>query len=1007
MTRRRRTTWVVLYLSNLFAVSGVLLFLLDVGSADEFPTIVNTQEPGEEPPSPLEAAGAISVPDGFKVTLFAGEPDVRQPIAFDIDDRGRLWVAECYTYTSRAYDSNMRDRLVVLEDTDQDGRFDKRFVFWDQGTSLTSVTLGYGYIWILNNGRLQRIPDRDGDDKPDGYRETLLDGFNVQDIGHNIVNGLRWGPDGWLYGRHGITATSYVGAPGTPQDVRTTLNCCIWRYHPSMKKFEVVTNGTTNSWGMDYDEHGEFFFTNNVIGHLWHVVPGAHFQRMFGVDFNPYLYELMPQTADHYHWDNGESWTDSRDGKGPHGELGGGHSHCGGMIYLGDNWPAKYRGSIFMCNTHGRRVNQNLLERSSSSYVAKRASDMLMANQPWFRGVDLNYGPDGGVFVSDWSDLGECHDRDGVHRTSGRIYKIVHTANWKRATLPSNGLAGYSNTELIALQQHPNEWYVRHSRRLLHERHLSVEFGDAELGALRQLLRSGSTTAIRLRGLWLLNLIGHLNESELVALLSDADEHMVVWAIRSLADRGPIGGDAFDRLRAMAQQPMSGLVASYVASVSQQLPDSQRWQLASTLARCDSSWMDDKLQLLIWYGMEPMVVGNADSAIDTAVTVPHPRLARFVARRLCENWSDDLKTRDKLFTAIYRTGDAKQQVLLDGVQQALRGRRKVAAPSGWSQFADATRSSNSQPLRDLIAGLQVVFGDGVTMQHLLKVAGDGAKSTDERNRALQVLIENGVEGTGDVLFKLINDRALATTAVAGLASFDHPKSASRILDRWRLFDRTARLAAVNTLASRKKSAGQLAEAMASGKVAPEFVSAFQARQLRGFNDPAINAALDEHWGQIRETSESKRKLINTWRGKLSAEILAKADLEAGRTLFEKTCATCHRIHGKGGLVAPDLTGSNRDNIDYILENVIDPSAVLAANYRMSTIETVDGRVFSGVVIDSGGPTVQIRTPEKEMVLDRSELQRVRKTKLSLMPDGLFDTLSNEQVRDLVGFLRRK
>ncbi|MEO2007173.1 MAG: PVC-type heme-binding CxxCH protein, partial [Pirellulaceae bacterium] len=340
MTRRRRTTWVVLYLSNLFAVSGVLLFLLDVGSADEFPTIVNTQEPGEEPPSPLEAAGAISVPDGFKVTLFAGEPDVRQPIAFDIDDRGRLWVAECYTYTSRAYDSNMRDRLVVLEDTDQDGRFDKRFVFWDQGTSLTSVTLGYGYIWILNNGRLQRIPDRDGDDKPDGYRETLLDGFNVQDIGHNIVNGLRWGPDGWLYGRHGITATSYVGAPGTPQDVRTTLNCCIWRYHPSMKKFEVVTNGTTNSWGMDYDEHGEFFFTNNVIGHLWHVVPGAHFQRMFGVDFNPYLYELMPQTADHYHWDNGESWTDSRDGKGPHGELGGGHSHCGGMIYLGDNWPA-------------------------------------------------------------------------------------------------------------------------------------------------------------------------------------------------------------------------------------------------------------------------------------------------------------------------------------------------------------------------------------------------------------------------------------------------------------------------------------------------------------------------------------------------------------------------------------------------------------------------------------------------------------------------------------------
>jgi hypothetical protein len=117
--------------------------------------------------------------------------------------------------------------------------------------------------------------------------------------------------------------------------------------------FEVVAHGTTNPWGMDYDGNGQFFFTNNVIGHAWHLIPGAHYRRMYGEDFNPHLYELIDQHADHYHWDSTGEWQASREGANGANELGGGHSHCGGMIYLGDNWPAEYRGGLFMCNTHG------------------------------------------------------------------------------------------------------------------------------------------------------------------------------------------------------------------------------------------------------------------------------------------------------------------------------------------------------------------------------------------------------------------------------------------------------------------------------------------------------------------------------------------------------------------------------------------------------------------------------------------------------------------------------
>lgn len=975
--------------------------------AGDFPPIVNTQPAGEEPPSPSEAAKAITVPPGFRVSLFAGEPDVSQPISFSIDDRGRLWVAECYTYQSSLYTDELKDRLVILEDRDQDGQFDDRRVFWDEGLGLTSVTLGYGYVWILNGGRLQRIPDRDGDDRPDDVPETLLDGFNVQDIGHNIVNGLRWGPDGWLYGRHGITTSSYVGAPGTPQDARVPLNCCIWRYHPQLAKFEVVVNGTTNPWGLDYDEHGQFFFTNNVIGHLWHAVPGAHFQRMSGVDFNPYLYELMPQTADHYHWDAGQKWSDSRDGIGRHGELGGGHSHCGGMIYLGDNWPAKYRGSIFMCNTHGRRVNQNSLKRSGSGYVGERAADFLLANQPWFRGVELGYGPDGGVYVSDWTDLGECHDRDGVHRTSGRIYKVVYEPNWKPAKIPTGGLTDYSNTELLALQRHPNEWYVRHSRRILHERSLAQPFTPTEIAEMRKLLVSGETSALRLRGLWLLNLGHSLTEAELIHLLADADEHLVSWAIRLLTygdsqtTTGSVSTAVEEALIALAAEPHTGLIATYLASAAQRLSPSARRQVAVRLAILDTSFVDDKLELLIWYAMEPTVATQWQETLEQLGSFSAPRMVQFAARRISEPWEEN--SRDALFANAYSGKVTTSKQILTGVLQALRGRRQVSAPAGWAEFARTADPS----IRSLVDELQVVFGDGLTMRQLLALAGDSKRETDERRRALDVLIQNQVDGTARLLANLINDRGLAGTAVAGLANFNHPDTAKKILGRWRQLDRESRFSAVNTLASRQNSARELAAALASGAVTPEFVSAFQARRVRAYNDPEMNAILDQHWGQVLESSAAKKKLFADWRVKLTSGKVEAPDLAAGKLLFEKTCAKCHRLHGQGGNLGPDLTGANRDNLDYLLENVIDPSAVLAANFRMSSVQTVDGRVLSGVVVDTGGATVRMLTPEKELVIDRADIDVVKPTRLSLMPDGLLDNLQEDQVRDLIGFLRQK
>jgi putative membrane-bound dehydrogenase-like protein len=394
--------------------------------AADFPAPYNS-EPDKSGPMPAaEAAAKFKLPPGFKATVFAAEPDVQNPIAMAWDARGRLWIAENYTYAEAGvrFDMKLRDRILIFEDKDGDGHFDTRTVFTDELQMLTSIEVGEGGVWALSLPNLVFIPDRNRDGVPDGPPEVVLTGFAApQENYHNVANGLRFGPDGWIYGRCGASGPADVGAPGTPPEQRIPVRGGMWRYHPQRKTFEAITSGNTNPWGHDWNEHGELFYVNTVNGHLWHAVAGEHFVRPHTVDPNPRAYAAIDMHADHWHFDVGKGWQNSRSGAAS--DLGGGHSHIGAMVYLGDNWPAEYRGHLFTLNQHGKRANQEILERTGSGYVGHHGADTLFAADPWFVGLDLSYGPDGGVYVLDWSDTGECHERNGVHRTSGRIYKIT------------------------------------------------------------------------------------------------------------------------------------------------------------------------------------------------------------------------------------------------------------------------------------------------------------------------------------------------------------------------------------------------------------------------------------------------------------------------------------------------------------------------------------------------------------------------------------------------------
>ena len=603
---------------------------------DQAPAPFNTQEITIPFLKPAEALKAIAVPKGFRVQLAAAEPMVQQPIDMAWDTRGRLWVAECYTYAEREtnFEKKLKDRIIILEDTNHDGVFDKRKIFWDGASQLTSIELGFGGVWAACAPNILFLADRNGDDQPDGEPEVILDGFDTDKVRHNIVNGLRWGPDGWLYGRHGILGPgSMVGRPGTPEAKRTHIQCGIWRYHPTRKNFEVVCHGTTNPWGHDWDEHGQLFFINTVIGHLWHAMPGARYQRMYGNHFDKHLYELIQQTADHYHFDVGkEKWSDLKKTGMTSGTdaAGGGHAHTGMMIYLGDNWPAEYRGNVFTLNLHGLRMNQESLHRQGAGYVGKHAADFMSTSDKWFRGIELSYAPDGSVYVLDWSDIGECHDNDGIHRTSGRIYRI----SYGKTEAAKVDLTKWSNEDLAESVGSPNEWYSRQARQLIQQRAAAGQ--DLTKAALKLMntYRLTSSTPTALRAMWTLNAIGSADEDWLLEQSNDEREHIRTWAIKLLCDQEALSKKTQKRFIEMGGQDKAGLVQLQLASALQQLPLEDRWPLANALVSQDTFAKDPVFPLLVWYGINPAVTENRNAALKLVAQCKIPKVRQFIARRL-------------------------------------------------------------------------------------------------------------------------------------------------------------------------------------------------------------------------------------------------------------------------------------------------------------------------------------------------------------------------------------
>jgi len=978
-------------------VLGLGLISLFPSALAAFPTPTNNQQITDQPLSdPATLIAQMHLPPGFKATLFAAEPDVQNPIAMCWDERGRLWIAENYTYSDNQerFDLKLRDRIIIFEDTDNDGRFDKRTVFADDLQMLTSIERGFGGVYAMCPPHLLFIPTVG--DQPSGPPQILLDGFSTTAASrHTFANGLKWGPDGWLYGRVGISSTSWADVPGTPQDKRSPTAGGIWRYHPTRKIYEPYCHGTTNPWGMDWDEHGEMFFINTVIGHLWHGIQGAHFKRMHGDDPYPRIYELIDQHADHYHWDSGEVWTDVRKlgVTAASSRVGGGHAHVGLMIYQGTNFPPEYRGQVFTTNLHGRRVNIDHLERQGSGYVGQHAPDFMTTDDPWFRAIEIQAGPDGGVYILDWSDIGECHENDGVHRTSGRIYKITYGD----ATRPKEtDLTKLTDAQLVALQTSPNEWLVRMARWELRERARKQHGLPAVTALLRDQFATAPTAAKQLTAYWTLAQISAFTSDAnapvaplLAAMRASPNEHLQRWAVASTP--------------ATAQNTASPFLRLARASTLPSLAPGARAQLAELLLTHAEDATDHNLPLLYWSGIRDLAPAQL-VALAPACRIPLVR--QFIARRVTED-IDQAPAPLNTLLALNAAGLAAD--ILRGMSDTLRGWSKAKQPAAWDAFAARVTALNQDALTKSLRDLEVLFGSGRALAEVRAIALDNKASSDNRRAALRTLIEAKSSDLRKVCESLIGIPALSVAAIQGLAAFDDSAAADRIIGRYKNLSPHERPAALAVLVSRPTFARVLLnhiESPVEKIVIPRVdLTPVLARQIRSFHDVALTQKLAGVWGEIRESSADQQQLIATLKAKLTPEFIHAGDASQGRAIFANLCGACHKLYGEGNTLGPDLTGSGRHDIGYLIENIADPSAVVSADYLLNVVTLQDGRILNGTIAAKSDRTLTLKSVGSETTVDRSEIVKQEQLPVSMMPEGLLSALTENQVRHLFAYLQ--
>lgn len=955
--------------------------------------------------TPGEARARMTVPDGFRVELFASEPEVRQPVAACFDERGRLWVIEYLQYPNPAglkpleVDQYLRtkydrvpdpppkgplgaDRIKILEDTDGDGRADKVTTFLEGLNLATALAVGHGGVFVGQAPYLLFYPDRNRDGVPDGDPEVLLSGFGIEDA-HATVNSLAWGPDGWLYGVQGSTVTAKIRGVEFQQGV--------WRYEPRSRRFELFAEGGGNTWGLDFDRAGHAFGSSNGGFVAFHMVQGGYYWKGFskhGPLHNPRTYGYF-------------------DALPYEGTKVGGHVTPGGIIYKGDMFPESFRNTFIGGNLLSNAVYWHVLTPRGSSFGARHGGTLLDANDRWFRPIDLLTGPDGAVYLVDWYDKRASHldPRDTWDKTNGRIYRIAYGPPRK---IEPFDLSTWPSEKLVDLRTHANDWWPETARRILAERR------DPSVAAiLKGLLREDRDEAAAMRDLWTLDVSGGLDAATALELVGHDVPGVRRWVVRRLGDDGdPASTELRNRLLALAETESDPTVRSQIASSARRWPAGFGLDLVERLLGREADASDPHLPLLTWWAIEGHLDETPDRVVELVADSRHltrptvrGHLLERVARALAAaGEAGQLERCGTLLTAATRAGVGDR--VLAGMDQGLEGQGASACPPALASALRAAFDGPDPGFRALRLGVRL--GVAGSKDRAI-TALEGAKSPEDR-LALLVIIGLRREEEGLEILLREWDRPEAPAAVrmgllATLGAFDRPQIAARLLDDYEAAPAGVRERMLGLLASRPAWAGQLLDAIEEGRVSARDLKPAQAQQIVRLGQSDLSERLRRAWGQLPGSgSEAKRQRIAEIRGVLPEG--DKGVATRGRAVFTQHCATCHKLFGEGEAIGPDLTGADRGDLEFLLASVVDPSSLIRKEYEAQTIALGDGRVVTGLVVEETPTSLTLVDGQRQkVVLPVAEVEERRPADASLMPEGLLDPLSEDQVRDLFRYLQ--
>jgi putative membrane-bound dehydrogenase-like protein len=981
----------------------------------------NTKASGQPYLKPEDSVARMKVADGFEVKLYAAEPDVINPIAMTVDEKGRVWVVECFEYPKRTAKGKMpRDRIKILESTKGDGVCDKVTTFIEGKDfpvpfdMASGIEVGNGGVYLGAPPYLFFIENKN--DKP-GKIEILLKGFGSQDT-HETLNTFQWGPDGRLYGLQGVFTNSDVspyvvpkGEPGASATGAVKMNAAIWRYDTKAKRFEIFAEGTSNPWGMDWrNTDGQFILCCCVIPHLFHIVPGGIYKRQAGQSYNPYAFGEIKEICDHTF----------------HKESGWAHA---GLISLDTPiMPEKYRNSVIFGSIHGCSLKQNILKPNGSSYIASRGDDFLVSGDKNFRPINLRWGPNGEIYCIDWHDQNPCSQAnpDSWDYEHGRVYRI-QTKGLK--TKKAEDLGKKTDRELMGVLMEENPYRYRTAMRLIAERgdkfdrgnepkikaeqmdewtipqrfviRSKAYYGTNFFSDSRKLSDEDFTRQVATR-------IADMSTGETVEKGKGPASMALRWLVREAAEYSDLDPRITVRVFPLiASDAVSPGLRSELASAAIRIKVNTQPLVRALLGRREDA-SDPNISQLDWVAYEPILANNPmdelawlkehapGNALITDTIVPRS-MRRLVATG----------KREDLGLCLAFVGDLADSGVraraLDALVSAI-GNRTVDAPHEWDAVHAKLSKDDQADVKRLTNSLAIKFKDAEAVHRAMAVAGDASKPTDERLAALRDLSVLKSRGTVPFLMDLVrgrNDTQLKAEAIRALGGVDVPKISADLLGEWAKLSPGERNEVVQVLAGRKDWAGDLLRAVGDKRVDRMALNDNTILRIQALKDPKLSSEIERVWGRIRATPAELNQLIDKMRGEVAA---APGSFNRGKLVFDNQCAKCHKFDGRGFEVGPNIEGGGRD-IEYLLINVLDPNRVIGAPYFMRTVNLLNGRVETGVLAAEDDQSITLKGENAVLKqIQKKDIDDIKVQEKSLMPEGLANNMTVQDFRDLVRYV---